>query len=79
MRKRYFLRELNGATKRIVYKVPLYFLKSNSYLYLLKKSLDVMKKLLKAFFIIQKLCKKYQNMDLLNEKNNTLTVLIMLM
>jgi hypothetical protein len=38
-----------------------------------------MKKLLKAFFIMQNLCKKYQDIDLLVEKNNTLTVLIMLM
>ena len=55
LRKRYFLRELNGACKRIVYKVPLYFLRSSSYIYLFKKSLDVMKKLLKAFFIMQNL------------------------
>jgi hypothetical protein len=79
LRKRYFLRELNGACKRIVYKVPLYFLRSNSYIYLFKKSLDVMKKMLKAFFIMQNLCKKYQDIDLLIEKNNTLIVLIMLM
>lgn len=38
-----------------------------------------MKKILKAFFIIQNLCKKYQNIDLLIEKRNTLTVLILLM
>lgn len=37
-----------------------------------------MKKLLKAFFIMQRLCKKYQEIDLLVEKNNTLIVLIML-
>lgn len=37
-----------------------------------------MKKLLKAFFIMQNLCKKYQGIDLLVEKNNTLIVLIML-
>ena len=38
-----------------------------------------MKKLLKAFFIMQNLCKKYLDIDLLMEKNNTLIVLIMLM
>ena len=79
LRKRYFLKELIVACKRIVYKVPLYFLKSNSYIYLFKKSLEVMKKLLKAFFIMHNLCKKYQKVDLLNEKNNTLIILIMLM
>jgi hypothetical protein len=77
-RKRYFQRELNTACKRIVYKVPLYYLRSNSYLYLMKKAIDVMKKLLKAFFIMHTLCKKCMNVDLLSEKNNTLVLLIML-
>lgn len=45
----------------------------------MKKAFDVMKKLLKSFFIMQNLCKKYQDIDLLTEKNNTLNVLIMLM
>jgi len=61
-----------------VFKVPLYFLRSNSYLYLLKKSLDIMKKLLKTFFIIQNLCKKYLQTDLLMERTNNLIVLILL-
>lgn len=78
LRKRFFLRELNEACKRIVY-TTLYFLRSNSYIYLFKKSLDVMKKLLKAFFILQNLCKKYHNIDLLMKKNNTLIILVMLM
>lgn len=78
LRKRFFQRELNTACKRIVYKVPLYFLRSNSYLYLMKRALEVMKKLLKAFFIMHSLCKKYMNIDLLGEKNNTLILLIML-
>ena len=78
MRKRCFQRELNAACKRIVYKVPLYFLRSNSYLYLMKRAQEVMKKLLKAFFIMHGLCKKYMGVDLLTEKNNTLVLLIML-